>query len=81
MTAKTLDEHIVSTPGVLGGKPRIAGHRISVQDIMVWHELMGAARTKSPPSTTSPWPMFMPPWPITSIIGKMGMRTWNEARR
>ena len=41
MTTKTLNDHIVSTPGVVGGKPRIAGHRITVEDIMVWHELMG----------------------------------------
>ena len=26
-------EHISITPGVLGGKPRIAGHRIAVADI------------------------------------------------
>ena len=32
---------IVSTPGTLGGKPRIAGRRISVQDIAIWHEHMG----------------------------------------
>ena len=30
---------IVSTPGILGGKPRIAGHRISVELIGVWHDL------------------------------------------
>jgi uncharacterized protein (DUF433 family) len=23
---------------VAGGKPRIAGHRITVQDIVIWHE-------------------------------------------
>ena len=34
-------EHIEITPGVCGGKPRIAGHRIRVQDIVVWHEQMG----------------------------------------
>jgi uncharacterized protein (DUF433 family) len=28
-------------PGVAGGKPRIAGHRITVQDIVVRHERMG----------------------------------------
>jgi len=32
---------IVSTPGVRGGKPRIDGHRITVQDVVVWHERMG----------------------------------------
>ena len=32
---------IVTTPGVLGGKPRIAGHRISVQDVAIWHHRMG----------------------------------------
>ncbi len=34
-------EHIEITPGVCGGKPRIAGHRIKVQDIVIWHETMG----------------------------------------
>ena len=24
-----------------GGKPRIAGHRIRVEDIVIWHERMG----------------------------------------
>lgn len=41
MAARTLDEHIEVTPGVAGGKPRIAGHRILVQDVMIWHERMG----------------------------------------
>jgi uncharacterized protein (DUF433 family) len=35
------DGYIVKTPGVCGGKPRIAGHRIRVQDIVVWHERHG----------------------------------------
>jgi len=26
---------------VAGGKPRIAGHRITVQDVVVWHERLG----------------------------------------
>jgi uncharacterized protein (DUF433 family) len=34
-------EHIEMTPGVCGGKPRIAGHRIKVQHVAVWHERMG----------------------------------------
>jgi uncharacterized protein (DUF433 family) len=36
----TIAEHIEITLEVCGGKPRIAGHRIRVQDIAVWHELM-----------------------------------------
>lgn len=31
-------EHIVSTPGVMGGQPRIAGQRVSVANIAVLHE-------------------------------------------
>src|SRR5262245_40459834 len=31
---------IVSTPGVCGGRPRIDRHRITVEDIAVWHERM-----------------------------------------
>ena len=38
---KTLDEHIVVTPGIASGKPRIAGHRITVQNIVIWHDRMG----------------------------------------
>jgi uncharacterized protein (DUF433 family) len=34
----TISSHITMTPGVAGGKPRIAGRRITVQDIMFWHE-------------------------------------------
>ncbi|MEM8637447.1 MAG: DUF433 domain-containing protein [Cyanobacteria bacterium P01_G01_bin.54] len=37
----TITEHIQITPGVCGGKPRIAGHRIRVQDVVIWHEEMG----------------------------------------
>lgn len=31
-------EHIQITPDVCGGKPRVAGHRIRVQDIAIWYE-------------------------------------------
>jgi uncharacterized protein (DUF433 family) len=41
MATKTLDEHIEITPEIAGGKPRIAGHRITVQNVAVWHERMG----------------------------------------
>lgn len=33
--------HIEITPGIVGGKPRIAGRRITVQDIAIWHERLG----------------------------------------
>ena len=36
-----LDRHIIITPGVVGGKPHIIGHRIAVQNIVIWHERMG----------------------------------------
>ena len=32
-----LDQHISINPGVLGGKPCIAGRRISVEHIVIWH--------------------------------------------
>ena len=34
-------QHIVCTPDTCGGKPRIAGTRIRVQDVYVWHEVKG----------------------------------------
>ena len=37
----TIASHIDVTPGVAGGKPRIAGHRITVQSIVIWHERLG----------------------------------------
>jgi uncharacterized protein (DUF433 family) len=41
MSVQTLDQHIETTPGVVGGKPRIAGRRITIQNIAVWQEYMG----------------------------------------
>ncbi|MDH3598450.1 MAG: DUF433 domain-containing protein [Candidatus Tectomicrobia bacterium] len=35
----TVVKHIEATPNICGGKPRIAGTRICVQDIYLWHEL------------------------------------------
>jgi uncharacterized protein (DUF433 family) len=34
-------EHIVRTPGTCWGKPRIAGTRIKVEQVVIWHEQMG----------------------------------------
>lgn len=33
-----ISEHIQRTPGVCGGKPRIVGHRIRIQDVVIWYE-------------------------------------------
>lgn len=41
MIVPSLAEHIEITPGVCGGKPRIKGHRITVQNIAIWHEQGG----------------------------------------
>ncbi|MFN9175402.1 MAG: DUF433 domain-containing protein [Synechocystis sp.] len=38
---QTIINHIEITPGTCGGKPRIAGHRITVLDVVFWHERMG----------------------------------------
>ena len=36
-------QHIDITPGICGGRPRIAGSRIRVQDIVYWFEEQGAS--------------------------------------
>jgi uncharacterized protein (DUF433 family) len=41
MTTHSLSRHIVATPDTLGGKARIAGRRISVEDIAIWHVKLG----------------------------------------
>jgi uncharacterized protein (DUF433 family) len=43
---------IVSTPGTCGGKPRIAGHRITVKHIVVCHQRGG----QSPDELVSDYP-------------------------
>ncbi len=40
-TPISLDSYIVSTPDTLGGKPRIAGHRIAVTHIKTWRLVWG----------------------------------------
>ena len=42
--------HVTRTPGVCGGKPCIAGHRIRVQDIYVLHERRGLSADEIIPS-------------------------------
>lgn len=41
MQSASLDQHIQLTPGICGGRPRIAGRRITVQNIVGWHEHEG----------------------------------------
>jgi uncharacterized protein (DUF433 family) len=38
--------HITHIAGICGGKACIAGSRIRVQDIYVWHELQGRSPTR-----------------------------------
>jgi uncharacterized protein (DUF433 family) len=38
-----LSDHIESTPGTRGGKPRVAGTRITVADIVLMHRRLGRA--------------------------------------
>jgi uncharacterized protein (DUF433 family) len=41
MATQGPDRDIVATPGTFGGKARIAGRRISVEDIAIWHLKLG----------------------------------------
>jgi uncharacterized protein (DUF433 family) len=41
MTIISANHRIESVAGVAGGKPRVIGHRITVQDIVIWHEWQG----------------------------------------
>ena len=43
VTTKTEYAHIVCTRGVVGGEPRIEGHRIRVRDIVAARDLGGCA--------------------------------------
>jgi uncharacterized protein (DUF433 family) len=43
---------IVSTPGTCGGRPRIDGHRITVDNVAIWHERLGM----SPDEIVSAYP-------------------------
>jgi uncharacterized protein (DUF433 family) len=43
---------IVSTPGTCGGRPRIDGHRITVENVAIYHERLGM----SPDEIVSAYP-------------------------
>ncbi|HEO66161.1 MAG TPA: DUF433 domain-containing protein [Spirochaetes bacterium] len=46
MAKVSIAEHIEITKGVCGGKPRIAGHRIRVQDIAILYEKLGMSQNE-----------------------------------
>jgi uncharacterized protein (DUF433 family) len=46
--------HVTRTPGVCGGKPCVAGTRIRVQDVYVWHERQG----RSPDEIVTAFPQL-----------------------
>jgi uncharacterized protein (DUF433 family) len=45
-------EHIVATPETCGGRPRIAGTRVRVKDVVMWHVHHGLTA----PEIVSRWP-------------------------
>ena len=38
MSVVTFNDHIELTPHMAGGKPRIAGRRIMVEDVVIWEK-------------------------------------------
>jgi hypothetical protein len=69
MTTQSLDRYIVATPGTLGGKARIAGRRISIEDIAICHLRLAKPLTRSAQNTIYRWPRFMPRSRTITIIG------------
>lgn len=41
MTVLILEQHIVATPTIRAGKPRLEGTRITVADVVIWHFHLG----------------------------------------
>ncbi len=41
MSTHDFEPAIERAPDIAGGKPRIAGHRITVQDVALWYEWLG----------------------------------------
>jgi uncharacterized protein (DUF433 family) len=63
---------IVSTPGVCGGRPRIDGHRITVEDVAIWHERMGM----SPDEIVSAYPTIT----LSDVHGALAYYYENRER-
>jgi uncharacterized protein (DUF433 family) len=45
-------EHIAIEPGICGGKPHVAGCRVKVQQVAIWHDRQG----KSPDEIVAEYP-------------------------
>jgi uncharacterized protein (DUF433 family) len=56
MEVPTEKHQIVSTPGTCGGKPRIAGTRIRVQDVAIWYE----EQRRTPEEIVAEFPQLTP---------------------
>lgn len=65
--ADVIREHIEIVQGPGGPKPRIAGHRIRVQDVVIWYEKLGLSPDEvAPHGTVVRW--HGPP-PAASVAG------------
>ena len=51
-----IHEHIEIVSGASGPKARIAGHRVRVQDVVIWHEKLGM----SPDEIVHDYPTLTP---------------------
>jgi uncharacterized protein (DUF433 family) len=70
-----IGEYIAIKPSFCGGKPHIAGHRIKVQHIAVWHERMGM----SPEEIVATYPMLTLPAVCAALAYYHGHRDEIDA--
>ena len=80
MTTKTLDQHIECTPGIAGGKPRIAGHRITVQNIALWHDRFGMSADEIATEHACHSPTCMLRWHTTSTTASKSIKASRRVR-
>lgn len=62
----------MSTPGTCGGPPRIDGHRVTVEDVVTWHERMGM----SPDESVSAYPTLT----LSDVHGALAYDLENRER-
>jgi uncharacterized protein (DUF433 family) len=68
-------EYIAIKPGYCGGKPHVAGHRIKVQHVAVWHERMGM----TPMETVATYPTLTLPSVYAALAYYHGHRREIDA--